>query len=178
MEYCPGSDLGNQIKIKNKIPESEARLYLAEIVVALEYLHKNKIIYRDLKPENVVLDANGHVKLIDFGLCKDNMGETDQSRSVVGSICYLAPEVLKRTGHTKSVDWYLCGVLLYEMLVGIPPFYSNNQLELFENIKTGPLRIPKSMSMVARTFILALLDRNPMKRLGALAADADEVKAH
>ena len=101
------------------------------MIVALEYLHKHKIIFRDLKPENIVLDATGHVKLIDFGLSKENIGEADQSSSFVGSIAYLAPEILNRKGHSKSLDWYLCGVLLYEMLVGIPPFYSNNRKELF-----------------------------------------------
>ena len=77
MEFCPGSDLGHQIKIKEKLPEDEARLYIAEVIVAIEYLHSHKIIFRDLKPENIVLDASGHVKLIDFGLSKENMAETD-----------------------------------------------------------------------------------------------------
>ena len=131
MEFCPGGDLGNQLKIKSKLSEDEARLYLAEIVVAIEFLHKNKIIFRDLKPENIVLDADGHVKLTDFGLSRENLGETDQSKSFVGSIAYLAPEILNKKGHSKSLDWYLCGVLLYELVVGIPPFYSNNRKELF-----------------------------------------------
>jgi len=79
MEYCPGGDLFEQMKIKKKFSEDEARLYLAEIIVAIEFLHKNKIIYRDLKPENIVLDENGHVKLTDFGLCKENFGISDMS---------------------------------------------------------------------------------------------------
>ena len=77
MEYCPGGDLYHQLKLKDKFTEDEARLYLAEIIVALEFLHKNKIIFRDLKPDNVVLDAEGHVKLTDFGLSRENIGETD-----------------------------------------------------------------------------------------------------
>jgi len=84
-----------------------------------------------LKPENIVLDAQGHVKLTDFGLSKENMEFDDKSTSFVGSIAYLAPEILNKKGHSKSLDWYLCGVLLYELTVGIPPYYNNNRKEMF-----------------------------------------------
>ena len=134
MEYCPGGDLGKQIKIKRKFSEAEAKLYIAEVIVAIEYLHYNKIIFRDLKPENIVLDARGHVKLTDFGLSKENVGDLFNNTSFVGSIAYLAPEILKKQPHSKSLDWYLTGVLLYEMIVGIPPYYHNNRKILFENI--------------------------------------------
>ena len=134
MEYCPGGDLGKQIKLKRKFSEDEARQYIAEVIVAIEFLHKNKIIFRDLKPENIVLDKDGHVKLTDFGLSKENVGDLWDNKSFVGSIAYLAPEILKKQPHSKSLDWYLTGVLLYEMLVGIPPYYNNNRKILFENI--------------------------------------------
>jgi len=182
MEYCPGGDLGNQIKLrnrmKNRFTEEEARKYICEIIAALEFLHKNDIIFRDLKPENVVLTADGHVKLTDFGLSKEMVDEVQGNKSFVGSIAYLAPEILKKQNHYKSLDWYLTGLLLYEMIVGQPPYYKNNRKELFENIMSGPLRIPQSMSMDARDLILNLLNRNPKKRLGAGPEDANELKRH
>jgi len=164
--------------MKKKFTEDEARLYMAEIIIGLEFLHENKIIYRDLKPENLVLDEDGHVKLTDFGLSKENVSEIDQANSFVGSICYLPPEVLNKTGHTRSIDWYLCGVLLYEMIVGIPPYYNQNRRELFKNILYGKLKIPKEVSEPAKKLISALMERNPKKRLGAGPTDAEELKKH
>jgi serine/threonine protein kinase len=158
--------------------EEEARLYIAEIIVAIEFLHKNHIIFRDLKPENIVLSSTGHVKLTDFGLSKENVGSFTENKSFVGSIAYLAPEILKKQGHSKSIDWYLTGVLMYELIVGIPPYYNNNRKELFDNILSGPLRIPHTMSLEARDLILNLLNRNPKKRLGAGPDDAAPIKAH
>ena len=110
-----------------KFTEDKAQLYLAEILLALEDLHKRDIIYRDLKPDNVVFDQAGHAMLTDFGLSKEEVNEKHMAKSFCGSPAYLAPEMLKRAGHGKSLDWYLLGVLLYEMLVGIPPYYSNNK---------------------------------------------------
>lgn len=182
MEFCPGGDLGTQIKNRNKnrnrFTENEAKAYICEIILGLEFLHKNDIIFRDLKPENVVLTATGHVKLTDFGLSKQSVDESVGNKSFVGSIAYLAPEILKKQNHYKSLDWYLTGLLLYEMIVGQPPYYKNNRKELFENIMNGPLRIPQSMSLEARDLILNLLNRNPKKRLGAGPEDANELKRH
>ena len=107
--------------------EERARWYLAEILLAMEELHKRDIIFRDLKPDNIVFDEDGHALLTDFGLSKEGVQSNSQARSFCGSPAYLAPEMLKRSGHGKSVDWYLMGVLLYEMLVGITPYYSNNK---------------------------------------------------
>jgi len=127
MDYCRGGDLGRVIAQEGRLKEDVARIYLAEVLLALEELHKREIIYRDLKPDNIVLDEDGHAVLTDFGLSKEGIKATDLTNSFCGSLAYLAPEVLNRSGHGKSVDWYLLGVLLYEMLVGIPPYFNKNR---------------------------------------------------
>ena len=163
---------------EKKFDEPRARCYLAEILLALQELHKRDIIFRDLKPDNVVIDEEGHALLTDFGLSKESVLDNNQAKSFCGSVAYLAPEVLRRAGHGKSIDWYLTGVLLYEMLVGIPPYFSNNKEQMFTNIEGGPLRLPHYLSAEAKDLLVQLLNRNPNKRLGAGKDDAEEIKAH
>lgn len=127
LDYCPGGDLGKILNREKRFTEERARIYLAEILLALEDLHNRDIIFRDLKPDNVVIDEQGHALLTDFGLSKEGVLDNSGAKSFCGSVAYLAPEMLKRTGHGKSVDWYLLGVLLYEMLVGLPPYFTNNR---------------------------------------------------
>lgn len=110
-------------------------------------------MYRDLKPENVVLDADGHALLTDFGLSKEGIGAEDTTSSFCGSVAYLAPEILKKKGHGRSVDWYLLGVLLYEMLVGLPPYYHSKTEIIHENIKKGNLELPEFMSPDSKDLI-------------------------
>jgi len=124
MDYCPGGDLAKSLQKERRFTEERARIYLCEVLLAIEELHNHEIIYRDLKPDNVVLDKEGHALLTDFGLSKEGVKESQYATSFCGSVAYLAPEILSRTGHGRSVDWYLLGTLLYEMLVGIPPYYS------------------------------------------------------
>lgn len=161
-----------------RFQESRARMYLAEILLAIDDLHKRNIIYRDLKPDNIVFDSQGHVLLTDFGLSKEGVSQANQAKSFCGSPAYLAPEMLKRSGHGKSIDWYLLGVLLYEMLVGIPPYYSNNKEQLYENIQRGPLKLPNFLSEEARQLLIALLNRTPSKRLGSGPGGSEEIKSH
>ncbi|KAM3142490.1 hypothetical protein pb186bvf_005392 [Paramecium bursaria] len=176
LDFCPGGDLGNLLTKYQKLEEKHARFYISEILLALEALHKQSIIFRDLKPDNVVLDERGHARLTDFGLSKEGINN-NITKSFCGSIAYLAPEVLMKKGHSRTVDWYLLGVLLYEMLVGIPPYYNQNREQLFENIKKGPLRIPKNMSEDAKDLIKKLLNRDPAQRLGVVN-DAQDIKSH
>ena len=131
LDYCPGGDLSDYLRRERKFTEERAKMYIMEILLALEYLHKKDIIFRDLKPDNVVLDEDGHALLTDFGLSKEGVYDNQGAKSFCGSLAYLAPEMIKRTGHGKSVDWYLLGVLLYEMLVGVPPYYSSDKYSFY-----------------------------------------------
>lgn len=153
------------------------------MILAIEELHNNGIIFRDLKPENIVLDSDGHAMLTDFGLSKEGVQEGQILKSFCGSVAYLAPEMLKREGHTKSVDWYLLGVLLYEMLHGSPPYFSQNREQLFQNIRKAKLMIDKDLSekvqdLLKKVTFKQLLIRNPAKRLGSGRRDAYEIKEH
>lgn len=176
LDFCPGGDLGRIINRERRFTEERARLYIAEVLLALKDLHKRDIIYRDLKPDNVVLDDDGHALLTDFGLSKEGVLEVSNgAKSFCGSIAYLAPEMLRRVGHGKSVDYYLLGVLLYEMLVGTPPYFANEKEQLFHNIMNGPLKLPRSISVEAKNLMVTLLNRNPTKRLGAGPDGAAEI---
>ena len=149
LDYCPGGDLSKHLQVEKRFTEERARFYLCEILLALEDLHRRDIIFRDLKPDNVVLDEEGHAKLTDFGLSKEGVFDSQCAKSFCGSIAYLAPEMLKKQGHGKAVDWYLLGVLFYEMLVGIPPYFTDQQEEIFRNIENGELKIPNIVSKEA-----------------------------
>ena len=178
LEYCPGGDLSRHLSYEKKFDEKRAKFYLCEILLALEDLHKRNIIFRDLKPENVVLDEEGHCKLTDFGLSKEGIDNDQYTKSFCGSIAYLAPEVLKKQGHGKAVDWYLLGVLLYEMLTGVTPYYDKNKNNLFYNIEQGKLIIPNFVSENAKSLLRGLLQRDPKKRLGGGNRDSEEIKEH
>jgi serum/glucocorticoid-regulated kinase 2 len=136
-----------------------------------------------LKPENILLDYTGHIALCDFGLCKLNMSKGDTTNTFCGTPEYLAPELLIGNGYTKVVDWWTLGVLLYEMMVGIPPFYSENTNEMYRKILTDPLHFPDDsgsegvvLSSLSKSLLSTLLDRDPLKRLGANGAE--EIKKH
>ena len=178
IEYCPNGDLGKHLSFEKRFKEPRAKFYICEILLALEDLHKRDIIFRDLKPDNVVLDKDGHCKLTDFGLSKEGVHENFYAQSFCGSIAYLAPEMLKKEGHGKAVDWYLLGVLFYEMLVGITPYFTTRKEDIFYNIEHGELKIPNFVSKEAGELLRRLLERNPNKRLGGMGRDASEIKEH
>ena len=159
LDYCPGGSMASMINREKRFNENRARIYLSEILIAIEELHRRDIIYRDLKPDNIVLDEEGHALLTDFGLSKEGIMDNHSAHSFCGSVAYLAPEMLKRQGHGKSVDWYLLGVLFYEMIVGFPPYFSTNREQMFSNIQKGKLKIPTSLSVDARSLLKELLNR-------------------
>ncbi len=187
-ELSGRGDIGKILQVETRLLEDRARIYAAEVLLALEDLHKRDIIFRDLKPDNVVLDAEGHALLTDFGLSKEGVMDNIMAKSFCGSVAYLAPEMLRRKGHGKAVDWYLFGVLIYEMLVGMPPYFSPDRYlslelvwrrqKLFKNIGSAQLKLPLFLSSEVSSLIIALLNRNPKKRLGSGKNDAEEIKRH
>jgi serine/threonine protein kinase len=174
MDLLPGGELFDHLSKEGKFTEERCRVFGAQVASALDHVHKNNIIYRDLKPENLVLDADGHVVLTDFGLAKQNMGENNKTYTFCGTPEYVAPEILKGTGHNKAVDWWSLGILLYEMLTGLPPFYNENVNEMYELILSAPLTFPDHVGPDARNLITELLNRDPAHRL----SDGDKIKAH
>ncbi|OMJ77263.1 hypothetical protein SteCoe_23172 [Stentor coeruleus] len=177
LDYCPGGNLTACINRYQSLPEDIARIYMCEILLALSELHQRGIIYRDLKPDNVILDIDGHLLLTDFGLSKEGVLDNVSAMSFCGSIAYLAPEMIRRQGHGKAVDWYLFGVILYEMLTGKPPYYNSDRKILLYNIENVKLKIPPRLSDEAKDLLKRLLKRDPNKRLGSVG-DSDEVKQH
>lgn len=176
LDYYQGGELFFHLKNKRRFGEDVARIYVGEIAAALGHLHSLGVIYRDLKPENILLDDNGHVCLTDFGLSKD-VDPSDKAHTFCGTPEYLAPEIVTGAGHDKAVDWWSLGILLYELTVGIPPFYSQNVNEMYNKIQHGVLRFPPFLSEGCKSLIVALLNRDPSKRLGS-GKDLDDVKSH
>ena len=166
LEYCPCGDLGKYLETERRFSEEVARVYACEIILALEYLHKNGVIYRDLKPDNILVAANGHIKLADFGLSKMNCTDEANANSFCGTHAYLAPEILARLSYGKTVDWYGLGAVLYEFCVGTPPYYQQDLNSLYENISQGHLQLPKTMSEPLKDLLKGLLRRIPTERLG------------
>ena len=149
--------------------------YSAEIVSAFSYLHSLSIAYRDLKPENILLDRDGHVVITDFGFAKK---VPDRTWTLCGTPEYLAPEIIQSKGHNKAVDWWALGILIYEMLVGYPPFCDENPIVIYEKILDGKIKWLWNMDAVAKDLIEKLLVQDRTKRLGSMREGAEDVKNH
>ncbi|KAK8759598.1 hypothetical protein V5799_002769, partial [Amblyomma americanum] len=175
MEYACGGDLMMHIHT-DIFPEPRAAFYAACVVLGLQFLHENRIIYRDLKLDNLLLDAEGYVKLADFGLCKEGMGYGDRTGTFCGTPEFLAPEVLTETSYTRAVDWWGLGVLVFEMLVGESPFPGDDEEEVFDSIVHDEVRYPRFLSIEAVAIMRRLLRKNPERRLGTSEKDAEDVK--
>lgn len=167
LQYCSGGNLSELLKREGSLLEAVVRLYMAEVLLALEHLHARQVVYRDLKPENVVIDDDAHSLLTDFGLSKEGVEGLQGTKSFCGSVAYLAPEILTRSGHGTAVDLYGLGVLLYEMLSGQPPFYSRDRDTLFRNITNAKLQAPARATQKSAQLIYELMHRDPADRLGA-----------
>uniref|UniRef100_A0A3P8QWR4 non-specific serine/threonine protein kinase n=1 Tax=Astatotilapia calliptera TaxID=8154 RepID=A0A3P8QWR4_ASTCA len=158
--------------------EERTRFYGAEIVSALDYLHSAKIVYRDLKLENLMLDKDGHIKITDFGLCKEGITDAATMKTFCGTPEYLAPEVLEDNDYGRAVDWWGLGVVTYEMMCGRLPFYNQDHEKLFELILMEDIKFPRTLSADAKSLLSGLLFKDPNKRLGGGPDDAKEIMRH
>ncbi|XP_026296813.1 calcium-independent protein kinase C isoform X6 [Apis mellifera] len=181
MEYVNGGDLMFHIQRARKFDEARARFYAAEVTLALQFLHKHYIIYRDLKLDNIILDQDGHCKLADFGMCKEGIIEGKTTTTTFcGTPDYIAPEILQELQYGASVDWWALGVLMYEMMAGQPPFEADNEDDLFESILRDDVLYPIWISKEAVSILKGFMTKNPAKRLGCVAANGGEnaIKIH
>lgn len=175
MEFVNGGELFSYLRNERRLCNDHARFYAAEIVLAFEYLHDLRIIYRDLKPENLLLDNQGHIKMTDFGFSKV---VEDRTWTLCGTPDYLAPEIIQSKGHNKSVDWWALGVLIYEMLVGKPPFYDDDPMKIYRNVMDGVVDYPDYLDSRAKDLIKKLLTHDRSKRYGCLKHGAEDIKRH
>ena len=176
--FLEGGDLFQHLKTSKHFSEEGARFYGAQIALALEYLHNKGIIYCDLKPEKILMDEQGYLKLADFGTTK-KVKNNEKILSFCGTPDYLAPEVITKNDIDKMADWWSFGILLFEMLCGIPPFYAENINKIYEMITNGTVQFPQKINISdeAKDIIQKLLEKNPKKRLGSQNGILD-IKKH
>ncbi|KAG2238061.1 hypothetical protein INT48_002628 [Thamnidium elegans] len=175
MDYVPGGELFSVLRKSKRFPDHVAKFYAAEVTLAIEYLHNKDVVYRDLKPENLLLDTNGHIKITDFGFAKH---VPDITWTLCGTPDYLAPEVIQSKGYSKAVDWWSLGVLIFEMLAGYPPFYDDDHLKLYEKILQGKIRWPSYFDPNAKDLLKHLLTSDLSRRYGNLKNGANDIKNH
>jgi p90 ribosomal S6 kinase len=177
LDFLRGGDLFSRLSKEVMFTEEDVKFYLAELALALNHLHSLGIIYRDLKPENVLLDADGHIALTDFGLSKLPL-EEGKAYSFCGTVEYMAPEVVNRKGHSFAADWWSFGVLMFEMLTGSLPFQGSNRRDTMTQILKAKLGMPANLSSEAQSLLRALFKRNPANRLGAGPGGVEDLKKH
>ncbi|KAF9922171.1 cAMP-dependent protein kinase catalytic subunit [Linnemannia zychae] len=176
MDYVVGGELFSVLRKSQRFPEHVARFYTCEVLLALEYLHSHAVIYRDLKPENLLLDSMGHIKITDFGFAKhvpQNMTWT-----LCGTPDYLAPEIIQSKGYGKAVDWWSMGVLMFEMCAGFPPFFDEDHIKLYGKIMAGKVRYPPHFQPALKDLLKRLLTADLTKRYGNLRGGASDIKNH
>lgn len=187
MDYLSGGDLFDLMEKRNTLDEDTVRFYIAQAVLAISFLHEHDIIYRDLKPENLLIDMNGNLCLVDFGLCKEGMLEDSVTHTFCGSLQYMAPEVLKGEGYGKTVDWWALGVMAYEMLTGVHPFMQSRSAgtftdkEVIHGIVHEPLQFSSRVQCLSKAsikFLQNVLQKDPTKRLGVGSKGHEDIKNH
>ncbi|KAH6564395.1 hypothetical protein BASA62_007960 [Batrachochytrium salamandrivorans] len=177
MEFVSGGDLMWHIQ-QQQFSEKRARFYACEVLLALEYFHQNNIVYRDLKLDNILLTPTGHIKIADYGLCKENMPHGASTGTFCGTPEFMAPEILSERPYTRAVDWWAFGVLVYEMLLGQSPFKGDDEEEIFEAIMHSEINYPSSLARDAVNLLQKLLTKDPARRLGSGKNDAVDIKQH
>merc|ERR1719228_2201262 len=175
LDVCLGGELFTILRRRRYFNEGTSKFYAGCVVEAFDYMHSKSIIYRDLKPENLVLDSTGYLKVTDFGFAKV---VKDKTFTLCGTPDYLAPEIVTGQGHGKGVDWWTLGVLIYEMLASVSPFYASDPLMMYRNIVRGKYKTPKYFSDEVADMVKALLCRRATKRLGVIAGGATTIKKH
>lgn len=175
IEYVQGGELFSHLRREGRFSDDASKFYASEIVLAFAYLHSMHIVYRDLKPENLLITTDGHLKITDFGFAK--LVE-DRTWTLCGTPEYLAPEIIQSKGHGKSVDWWALGVLIFEMLAGYPPFYDENPFGIYQKILAGKIEFPRQFDSKAKDLIKKLLTHDRTKRLGCLRNGAEDIKRH
>jgi len=175
LEYVVGGEFFTHLRNAGRFTEETSKFYAAQIVLTFEFLHSKDIIYRDLKPENLLLDKNGNCKITDFGFAKIIDHRT---YTLCGTPDYLAPEIILNKGHGKPVDWWALGVLIYEMIAGYPPFYDDDPMGTYQKILHGKIEYPSHFSRNARDLIRKLLYADLTKRYGNLKAGPRDIKNH
>ena len=174
-EFIPGGDLFNLLKVENNFSIEKAQFYAGQIVFVFEYLHSKNIVYRNLKPENILLCKNGYIKIADFQFAKV---VTDRTYTMCGTPGYLAPEIILNRGHGLSVDWWTLGVLLYEMICGVDPFADDDPMKTYENILEGNIKFSSHFDDKSKSLIKHLLEPDLSKRYGNLKNGVNDIKNH
>lgn len=175
MEFVIGGELFSQLRKSGRFGNDTSRFYAAEIILALAYLHTKNIVYRDLKPENLLIDKDGHIKITDFGFAKH---VEDRTWTLCGTPEYLAPEIIQSKGHGKAVDWWAIGILIYEMLAGYPPFYDDHPFGIYQKILANKIEFPRHFDQNAKDLVRKLLTADRTKRFGCLKDGAEDIKRH
>jgi len=176
LEPSLGGELFSVLRQRSYFDEETARFYAASVVLAFEYMHSKNIIYRDLKPENLLLDNDGYLKVTDFGFAKELL--SGRTWTLCGTPDYLAPEIVAGKGHGKGVDWWTLGVFIYEMLASYPPFYDEDPMKTYAKIMHGNIVFPSHFSKDAVNLVQKLLHHKPTKRLGVVKGGAKLIKKH
>jgi len=175
LEFVNGGELFSHLRKEGRLPDADAKFFAGEIVLAFAYLHGKNIIYRDLKPENLLIDCDGHIKVTDFGFAKV---VEDRTWTLCGTPEYLAPEIIQSKGHGKAVDWWALGILIFEMLAGYPPFYDENPFGIYQKVLANKVDYPKHFDVKAKDLIKRLLTHDRAKRFGCLKAGAEDIQKH
>jgi serine/threonine protein kinase len=175
LEYIVGGEFFTHLRKAGRFDHQASKFYATQIILVFEYMHTSDFIYRDLKPENLLLDKLGFLKITDFGFAKRVAFKT---YTLCGTPEYIAPEVLLNKGHGKGVDWWTLGILLYEMMAGQPPFVDDDPMGIYQQILAGKVTFPRHFDRNAKSLIKKLLVADLTKRYGCLKGGADDIKKH